>query len=620
MPEGMMVRLLERAGVMVGKHITKKELIETYVKVLKKNKSIPTTNDLRDAGVKRNPIRTHFGTLTNMEKYIKAKYPKLKWDKYSNFLENRRISKSEILRAYCEVYKENGKSTLPTSSQLQSKGIYDSYIIREFNGIQSLHEYARAAKPELFPGVCVESLSKDYKHRDKLSEDITKYKRFFVTTAVLNAKVDQKFLKSIRNYCKRNKAKLLVLTCLDRASKKSSGSKIGFVDKEITKDVVTKDLQLNNNFIVSTIKLNAKQRNPLTGLESMIQGTESYIFAGTKQMRKDKATANNKFPNTLLVSGAVTKPQYQSDRYMSERSAYLAHYDHQISGWIVEIEDDEVFYQRSVQASKDGSFRDLQYRYTPDGKKVKVNAEAVVYGDFHCGSTCPKARKMGEEVVKALKPKHLVIHDFFDGVSVSHHEKHNAILRALRAEAGQLTLLEELKLAKTELEYLSKLAPKLVMVPSNHDEFLHRYLKRAGYIDEPQNMRTSLELSLAMLDGHDPLEYALMEKLKAKANNVLFLKRDEDFTLRGTQLNDHMDLGPNGSRGSLRASEKVHKSVIGGHSHTFGILMNAYQAGTFTKIRLDYNRGPSSWTRGLVILHEDGSKQAITLVNGRWKL
>lgn len=620
MPEGMMERLLEKAGAMVSK-LTKEDIYKEFMKQVRKNKNIPSLLELRDnSNIRRQDIRKHFDSLQKLVDYSKKKNPSLPWDKYLTAAERNKISKSDILRVYCEVYKNNNRKQLPTNTDMSANGIYDRMIKREFGGMQDLHEYAKASKPELFPGICMETLSQDHKHRDKISEDIKKYKRFFITTAVLNAEADKKFLKSIRNYCKRNKAKLLVLTCLDRASKRSSGSKIGFVDKELVNDVVTKDLQLNKNFIVSTIKLNAKQRNPLTGLNSVIQGTESYIFAGTKQLRKDKATANSKFPNTLLVSGAITKPEYQSNRYMSERSAYLAHYDHQISGWIVEIEDEETFYQRPVQAYKDGSFRDLNYKYSPDGTKTKVNVEAVVYGDYHCGSTCPRAKRMGEEVVRLLKPNHLVIHDFFDGVSVSHHEKHNAILRALRAEAGELSLVDELQLAKSELEYLSKLAPKLVMVPSNHDEFLHRYLKRAGYIDEPHNMRISLELSLAMLDGKDPLKYALMDKLNCKANNVIFLERDEDFTLRGTQLNDHMDLGPNGSRGSLKASENVHKSVIGGHSHTFGIIMNAYQAGTFTKIRLAYNRGPSSWTRGLVVLHEDGTKQAITLVNGRWKL
>ena len=616
----MTARLLEKDGAMANK-ITKESLYKSFLRSVKKNKFIPSLIEFRDeTGIRRQDIRKYFDSYAKLISYAKKQNSSMDWSKYLTAQDRIKITKADILRVYCETYKNNGRQHLPTLAELAANGIHDNYIRREFGSTDNMHEYAKASKPELFPGICMEAISQDHKHRDKVSEDIKKYKRFFITTAVLNAEVDKKFLKSIRNYCKRNKAKLLVLTCLDRASKKSTGSRIGFVDKELAGDVVTKDLQLNKNFIVSTIKLNAKQRNPLTGLSSIIQGTESYIFAGTKQIRKDKATANNKFPNTLLVSGAVTRPQYQSDKYMSERSAYLAHWDHQMSGWIVEIEDDEIFYQRSVQAAKDGSFRDLNYKYSPDGKKTKVDVEAVVYGDYHCGSTCPKAKKMGEEVVKLLKPTHLVVHDFFDGVSVSHHEKHNAILRALRAEAGELTLLDELKFAKGELEYLSKLAPKLVMVPSNHDEFLHRYLKRAGYIDEPQNMRTALELSLAMLDGKDPLQFALMEKLQAKAKNAIFLERDEDFTLRGTQLNDHMDLGPNGSRGSLKSSEYVHKSVIGGHSHTFGIIMNAYQAGTFTKIRLEYNRGPSSWTRGLVVLHKDGSKQAITLVNNKWKL
>ncbi len=72
-----------------------------------------------------------------------------------------------------------------------------------------------------------------------------------------------------------------------------------------------------------------------------------------------------------------------------------------------------------------------------------------------------------------------------------------------------MSLKKEVEEFTNDLITLSKSIGRVVIVKSNHDEFLDRYLKEARYKDEPQNHRYALELAIAMIDGYDPLKYAV---------------------------------------------------------------------------------------------------------------
>ena len=305
---------------------------------------------------------------------------------------------------------------------------------------------------------------------------------------------------------------------------------------------------------------------------------------------------------------------------MSERTAYLADLDHVIGALVVEIANNDIFHIRQIQAEKGGAFIDLATKYHPDGKVSKVSGGALVLGDWHAGSTDPTAAKAWREVAELIKPKYLVMHDTFDGSSISHHELKNKISRAKKAEENKLNLEDELKLVTTDLEALSKWADKVLIVPSNHDDWISRYLKEGRYIEDSQNLRVSLKLSLAMLDNNDPFEYAVKNLYNLKAKNIKWLKPNTSFKFGGHELACHGHEGSNGSRGSLASIERAIGMCVIGHSHTPGILRGAKQVGTSTYLKLLYNNGPSSWLHASVIIHSNCSYQMIISVDGKWKL
>jgi hypothetical protein len=227
------------------------------------------------------------------------------------------------------------------------------------------------------------------------------------------------------------------------------------------------------------------------------------------------------------------------------------------------------------------------------------------------------------QIIKALKPKYIVLHDAFNGLSINHHEEHAQISKAKRVANNKHKLEDEVERLTQDIEDFIKLNTNVVIVKSNHDEFLCKhYLQYGKYIHDPQNHRYALPLAISMLDGIDPLQYAVENKLSnAKyKNNITWLKRDDDFCIAGIQLGAHGDKGSNGSRGSLHSMESAYGNCVTGHSHTPGILRGAWAVGTSSLLKLNYNTGPSSWLQAHCLVYSNGSRQLINIINGKWRV
>lgn len=248
-----------------------------------------------------------------------------------------------------------------------------------------------------------------------------------------------------------------------------------------------------------------------------------------------------------------------------------------------------------------------------------MRPEVAVFGDYHSGDTDPIVKEALHEIVQLVKPKVIILHDVFDGKSINHHEKRKNIKRALLYRNHKLSLEDELRKLAEELNELSTWADKLVIVKSNHDEFLDEVIEDGRYTSDPINFKICSQLSVAMCDSYDPLKYGV-ELLGLTAKNIQWLERDESYEVAGIELGAHGDKGPNGSRGSIKSLEASYGSCVIGHTHTPGILRGTFQVGTSSYLRLNYNVGPSSWMHTMCLVYPNGQRQLINIVNGAWHL
>lgn len=430
-------------------------------------------------------------------------------------------------------------------------------------------------------------------------------KIYIITTAVPGAKLNHSFQQSIDHFCKVNKAEQLILVS-QKVYKKDQLSSLIPESK-----LVLTDKRLNSKIRLSTIPINPQATDPVTGLTRQAQTDGSFIFASPKQRLEIVPNSNTKLPHALMTTGAITKPYYHTTR-----NGVIAAQDHITGALIVEIANDNEYHFRHVEADTKGRFIDLCTRYSRN-KTEKIQAEALVPGDIHAGYTENRVKQVIYELLELGKPKYLLLHDLADFISVNPHIKHKKLTRAKLKT--QLDVAKELDLIYKELSDYALHANKVVVVASNHDDFIKRYLEDGDYINDPINYEVAHRLVTAALDGNDPLEFALRKR--GKLNNVRFLGIDEDFRLtpKKVQLGAHGHLGPNGARGSAANLEKSYANAIIGHSHTSKILRRITQVGTSTLLKLGYNKGPSSWVHSLCYLYPNGTKQLIHVIQGKYR-
>lgn len=544
-----------------------------------------------------------------------------KKDSKNNIKKEESKKKSQMLRAYAQLRKKL-KSDISVDEFTSSTEYTKDMLKHHWGSLAKIDAAAREKYPKCFLDVYLDDLLEG-NQIDLLRDTVKNHNKFVITTAVTGCGLDTKAYDSVKQYCSKNNAALLVLVASDPASNLDRGT-LGRIDKRLTSEaIVLEDTHLNSNIFLSTIKLSAKHIDPITSLTRVGQREGSFIYASPKQRLKASPVSNIKMPHFLMTTGAITVPDYRSTNYMSNRTAYIAEHDHVMGAIVVEIGDSDEYHFRQIQFDDKGRFIDLGQQY--DGKSIKeIRPEAFVLGDWHSGSTCPMAKSVWKQVCDDIKPKKLVLHDTFDGRSINHHESHNIDSLAKRAEVGHLNLLDELKLVASDLEELDKWVDELVVVKSNHDEFLKRFLQKGNFTDDPYNYKTFLKLALELVETNcDPLKYGVEELGKLNSNvarKVQWLERDEDFIVSGIQLGAHGDKGSNGARGGLKQMEKAYGNSVTGHSHSPEILRGAWQVGTSSKLKLSYNVGPSSWLNTSCLVYPNGQRQLINAIDGKYKI
>ena len=431
----------------------------------------------------------------------------------------------------------------------------------------------------------------------------------------MGKEVNKPFVDSIRNYAKRNNALLLVLPCEDVASRGKKADPIDLNAELNDFKVVFKDTYLNRNLCLCTLKMSAKQINPLTGLDRLTTAREaSIIVASPKIFLKYVPNMHYDIPPALMTTGAVTVNDYDNDRYMSKRTSILAENDHAYGVVIVEVEDDHIFHFRHVQASEDGSLTDLGIEYHPDGTISEMKDTVMVMGDSHTGYHDKELHYTTMNAAVNLNVSKIVLHDVFNGTSITHHDIGKNITRAVKAQEGRLGLELECVAVKNYIENIEKHGMEVFIVDSNHDDMLYKYLERGGYMSDPINHKFSLKLAAQAIDGVNPLRYAIETLLGLKNNVTHWLETDRSCKFYGVEVSEHGHRGANGSRGRAQIYNNGIGNCVTAHTHSASILRNTYCVGTVGLMDMGYNKGLSSWTRTCCLIYKNGTKQLINFI------
>jgi hypothetical protein len=204
-------------------------------------------------------------------------------------------------------------------------------------------------------------------------------------------------------------------------------------------------------------------------------------------------------------------------------------------------------------------------------------------------------------------------------MSINHHEMNDPFVQYAKEMNGTNDLGKELDIMMVGLTAFVNYK-NVVIVRSNHDDFLDRWLKNGDWKKQPtyKNSRLYMKLSDLLLEQYEKTPHKVKGVIPALINEkfpkFITLGRSDSYRVKNWELGQHGDYGTNGSRGSLNQFRNLNTKIIVGHYHTPGRKDGALAVGTSTKLRMGYNSGASSWLQSHVIIHKDGRAQHINFV------
>lgn len=465
--------------------------------------------------------------------------------------------------------------------------------------------------------------------RLQFAQSVGKTDTIVVTWAQNATPVHKGFLRALLTYCEANNARLLVIP--GRYKNPTSRWEESQLNEqwwapEIEPFLVNQRTPLNSNLmLLADILTQPTAVSPLSGFEGITHG-ESGIIGHPKLQMATIPTPHKRLPKILTTTGAITV-----ENYTDTKAGKKGEFHHVNGAVVVELDkpEDDVFHLRHVNARPDGAFCDLDKAYFPNGTVKEAGPYAgLVFGDAHArfaDLSVVEATFGSGGLVEKLNPKTLVFHDLLDSYAVNPHHRGDPFIAVAKQKAvGLADIAEEVRFT---IQWLKEKTGKrkAVVVPSNHDDMLLRWLKWRDWRDDPQNAEFYLETALYCVRNSivgasgaempDPFHYWVGRE---GLNNIRCLSRNESFTIAGIECGLHGHEGPNGARGSLKNLSKIGVKVISGHSHTPGIEAGHYRTGTMTPLSLEYTGPVGSWLNAHCSIDPMGKRHIHIYVDGRF--
>ena len=455
--------------------------------------------------------------------------------------------------------------------------------------------------------------------------------RFVITCAQNNTDIHKEFIRSLKTYCTVNNAQLIVIPIrYKNVTAYVSGEDYQpYWPQELNEYYLNDELHLNDNLVIlGDLKIQATAMQPLEGISALARN-KSAIIGHPQVALKMIPTPLDELPRQLLTTGSCSIKNYSVSK-AGQRAAF----HHTIGAVVVEV-DGDTFWTRQLTADEEtGAFYDLDGLYSGNVYHYGYRVSGLVCGDIHekfLDENVVKATWTGpKSIAKVCRPKHQFFHDALDFYSANHHHRNNLYTNFAKHVSSSNSVESEIRsLANRHNLIWSDEDTYYHYISSNHNDALTRWLMEADPKADPENALFYYRLQVYMLENTrmtesgtkipNPLEKVMRQFIK---NNefTYFHSRDERVNLHGIDLSQHGDRGPNGKKGTINQfSQTGYKAVIG-HSHTPGIEKGAYQVGTSSKLKLEYNSGYSSWLHTHCLIYPNGTRTLINIINGKWRL
>ena len=456
-------------------------------------------------------------------------------------------------------------------------------------------------------------------------------RRYILTAAQNNTPVHGAFLDNLEAFAEHIGAQILVATFTynkaaygknntKRGTSKSSDTDDLWYDPRLADYLWDQRTQLAPDLLwCAEMNILPTAVRPLSGLDTYGAGS-SCIFPHAKIALEGLPVMGAREPRINMTTGAVTLRNY-----IAKKDGLKGDFHHGYSGTLVEVDTRTGhWWARHLNADSSGAFYDLTTHVAGCRVLEGVRPEAVSWGDIHASEIDPgvAARNWDQAgFLDVLRPRYQLWHDTFSMRSRSHHEAKSFERRYTKWVQGgdHESVRAEIDTTRALLCRAARTWCTTVVVNSNHDRHLERWLDEADFRADLPNAEFFLEAQLSRVraiqrgESWDGLRWALQD-----APNCRFLRRDESFILcpdNPIECGQHGDEGPNGSRGGAGFGRVASRMVVG-HAHTPSIRDGVTTSGVCQR-RMGYAHGPSSWAVAHTIVYPNGKRALLFERDGK---
>lgn len=462
-------------------------------------------------------------------------------------------------------------------------------------------------------------------------------KRYVFTSAQNNTDIHEGFFAALNHFCRHNQAQLVISPFTYNKNGFQNGTKDSdklYYDPRIEPYFIGESAEVATDLIwCGELDILPTAVNPLSGFEAYTQSASGIIPHAKVQMQS-LPRMKGEDPRFLYTTGAVTLRNY-----IQRKAGQKAEFHHVFGALYVEIADDGSWFARQLIADEGGTFYDLTNQYNASGVITDQRVAAITWGDIHMEKLDQDVRAgswLGPtSVLSVLDPEYQFIHDLTDFRARNHHSVSDPEHIAKMYFAGRSNVQRDLQFCGMFLRSLARgRDTKVVVVESNHDQALNRWLKEANIRNDPENaeffhMCNHLIMkSLRRQSSFNVFAWAVMDGIgvtqdkpfEVYDNQIVFLREDDSFPVAGIEQGMHGHRGPNGARGNPRGFRSIGHKVNIGHMHSAGIFNGVYVAGVSGLMDMDYNKGPSSWSHSHIVTYKNGKRAIITMRGEKWRV
>jgi hypothetical protein len=452
-------------------------------------------------------------------------------------------------------------------------------------------------------------------------------RRYIFTAAQDNTPLHPEWWRNLTAYADHVGANISVAPY---TYKRKSTYDLHMFDEDVQDYLVNNEIRLPGLRFCAQLNLSPTAVRPLSDLGTFTQ-SDWGIIPHPRIALTSVPTIFNYPSKMVMTTGSSTLPNYEH-----KKAGLKAEFHHIIGAILVEYNEANQFFCRQLIADDDGSFQDLTTLVK--GGKIFENqrVEAITWGDVHLSKKDSAIFRQsfgfteyddveGISILDILKPKFQFFHDLLDFEARNHHNildpHHWAKMHYRKADSIE----EEIKACAYFLEHTKRSWCQSVVVESNHDMALMKWLKTIDPRFDPVNISFYHKCQSAIYanlenDGFNIFDWVI-RNADHDLSGIDFVDENGGYLICGIiECGSHGHRGVNGSRGSMAGFSRMAMKMNVGHSHSAGIMDGVYVAGVSAKLDMGYNRGASSWSHSHILTYPNSKRSIITLQsNGAWR-